>query len=110
MFFLEISAVEKKNLELLQKVMRIRSSHLIKKNYLNNVAIEKESPKNLEQPLKEAPDIEIVQRNLEFSKPNNEINSSRPELPSRMCSEKLDLSLFSTVIFFWANDIFFFVS
>lgn len=101
MFFLEISAVEKKNLELLQKVMRIRSSHLIKKNYFINMAVEKESPKNLDQPLKEATEIEIVQRKLEFVKPNNEINSSRPELPTRMCSEKLDLSIFSNVLFFF---------
>ena len=34
MFFLEISTVANKNIELVQKVMRIRSSHLIKKQMI----------------------------------------------------------------------------
>ena len=64
------------------------------------MAIEKESPKNLEQPLKDTIE-EYVTKNFEFAKPNNEINICRPELPSRICSEKLDLSIFSNVIYFF---------
>ncbi len=99
MFFLEISALEKKNLELLQKVMRIRSSHLIKKNNQNKLISEKESPKNMD---KSSNEISLNENEPTITKNSFpiEINTSRPELPSRISSEKLDLSLFSNVILF----------